>query len=83
MSERSYPGYPGGTSLQRWHRELLRTVMENEGFLVYEFEWWHFDYGDWRKYPILNLTFEQLTSTSATTKMPEVLDEEAETFSLK
>jgi D-alanyl-D-alanine dipeptidase len=83
MSERSYAGYPGGTSLQRWHRELLRTVMENEGFLVYEFEWWHFDYGDWRKYPILNLTFEQLTSTSATTKMPEVLDEEAETFSLK
>jgi len=83
MSERSYAGYPGGTSLQRWHRELLRTVMENEGFLVYEFEWWHFDYGDWRKYPILNLTFEQLTSTSATTKMPEVLDEEAEAFSLK
>ena len=32
MSERSYPGYPGGTSLQRWHRELLRRIMENEGF---------------------------------------------------
>jgi CubicO group peptidase (beta-lactamase class C family)/D-alanyl-D-alanine dipeptidase len=60
MSERSYPGYPGGTSLQRWHRELLRRVMEDEGFLVYSFEWWHFDYGDWRKYPILNFTFEQL-----------------------
>jgi D-alanyl-D-alanine dipeptidase len=83
MSERSYPGYPGGTSLQRWHRELLRTAMENEGFNVYEFEWWHFDYGDWRKYPILNLRFEQLASTSATTKMPEVLNEEANTVSLK
>jgi len=83
MSERSYPGYPGGTSLQRWHRELLRTVMENEGFLVYEFEWWHFDYGDWRKYPILNLRFEQLASTSATKNMSAVLDEEAKTVSLK
>jgi len=83
MSERSYPGYPGGTSLQRWHRELLRTAMENEGFNVYEFEWWHFDYGDWRKYPILNLTFEQLTSTSATKNVPTVLDEEAKTVSLK
>ena len=32
MSERSYAGYPGGTSLQRWHRELLRRAMESEGF---------------------------------------------------
>jgi CubicO group peptidase (beta-lactamase class C family)/D-alanyl-D-alanine dipeptidase len=61
MSERSYSGYPGGTSLQRWHRELLRRALEDQGFLVYPFEWWHFDYGDWKKYPILNLTFEQLS----------------------
>jgi D-alanyl-D-alanine dipeptidase len=61
MSERSYAGYPGGTSLQRWHRELLRHAMEDQGFLVYPFEWWHFDYRDWKKYPILNLTFEQLS----------------------
>jgi D-alanyl-D-alanine dipeptidase len=29
--------------------------MEDEGFTVYEFEWWHFDYKDWRKYPVLNV----------------------------
>jgi CubicO group peptidase (beta-lactamase class C family)/D-alanyl-D-alanine dipeptidase len=60
MSERSYPGYPGGTSRQRWHRELLRHAMEEEGFDVYEVEWWHFDYQDWRAYPILNIAFENL-----------------------
>ena len=60
MSERSYPGYPGGTSLQRWHRDILRHAMESESFTVYEFEWWHFDFEDWQLYPILNLTFEQL-----------------------
>lgn len=60
MSERSYPFYPGGTSLERWRRNLLRHAMESQGFTVYDFEWWHFDYRDWRKYPILNLTFEQL-----------------------
>jgi D-alanyl-D-alanine dipeptidase len=60
FSERSYPGYPGGTSLQRWHRELLRRAMEAQGFEVYEYEWWHFDYKDWSKYPILNMTFDQL-----------------------
>jgi D-alanyl-D-alanine dipeptidase len=60
MSERSFPDYPGGTSIQRWHRDLLRAAMESEGFTVYEAEWWHFDYKDWKQYPILNLTFEQL-----------------------
>ena len=49
MSDRSYPDYPGGTGLQRWHRDLLRRAMEAESFTVYEAEWWHFDYKDWRK----------------------------------
>jgi CubicO group peptidase (beta-lactamase class C family)/D-alanyl-D-alanine dipeptidase len=60
FSDRSYADYPGGTSRQRWFRDLLRQAMEEEGFAVYEAEWWHFDYKDWKKYPILNLTFEQL-----------------------
>jgi D-alanyl-D-alanine dipeptidase len=60
MSVRSYPAYPGGTSRQRWHRELLRRAMEAEGFTVYEFEWWHFDFRDWQQYRIGNATFEEL-----------------------
>jgi CubicO group peptidase (beta-lactamase class C family)/D-alanyl-D-alanine dipeptidase len=60
FSPRSFPGYPGGTSRQRWHRELLRRAMEAEGFTVFQFEWWHFDHRDWAKYPILNLPFEEL-----------------------
>jgi serine beta-lactamase-like protein LACTB len=62
MSDRSYPDYVGGTSLARWHRDLLRRAMEAEGFTVFEAEWWHFDYKDWRKYPIGNLTFEEVAS---------------------
>jgi serine beta-lactamase-like protein LACTB len=60
MTDRAFPDYPGGTSRQRWHRELLRRAMEGEGFTVYEEEWWHYDFKDWRKYPILNKTFEEL-----------------------
>lgn len=60
FSDRSYPEYPGGTSRQRWHRELLRRVMEAEGFAVFDAEWWHFDFGEWRAYPILNIPFERL-----------------------
>ncbi len=60
FSQRSFPLYPGGTSRERWYRELLRREMETAGFDVYEFEWWHFDYRDWKKYRIGNQTFEQL-----------------------
>jgi len=59
-TDRSYPDYPGGTSLQRWHRNLLRAAMEAEGFTVYEAEWWHFDYKDWQRYPIGNVAFDKL-----------------------
>lgn len=62
MSDRSYPHYMGGTSLERWHRDLLRIAMEEVGFTVVYNEWWHFDYKDWEKYPILNLTFEEILS---------------------
>ena len=60
FSPRSFPNYPGGTSRQRWQRELLRRVMEAEGFTVYEAEWWHFDHEDWREYALQNATFDQL-----------------------
>lgn len=57
---RARADYAGGTSLQRHHRELLRRVMVKEGFQVLPVEWWHFDYRDWRSYPLLNLEFERL-----------------------
>ena len=60
FSDRSYPDYLGGTSLQRWHRQVLRDAMESENFTVFENEWWHFDFGDWRAYPIGNVRFEDI-----------------------
>jgi D-alanyl-D-alanine dipeptidase len=57
---RAYAFYPGGTSLQRWHRALLRRLMEAEGFTVNPEEWWHFDYKDWKDYAIGNVTFDKI-----------------------
>jgi D-alanyl-D-alanine dipeptidase len=54
FTARAYPDYPGGTSQQRHYREVLRRAMEAEGFAVYEHEWWHFDFAEWRCYPIGN-----------------------------
>jgi len=58
---RAHANYPGGTSLQRWHRALLRDAMVSEGFVINSLEWWHFDYGSWRDYGIGNVTFDKLT----------------------
>ena len=35
-------------------------AMEKEGFTVEPNEWWHFNYKDWREYPISNIPFEKL-----------------------
>ncbi len=57
---RAFANYPGGTSLQRWHRALLRNAMVGVGFVVNPSEWWHFDYGSWRDYPLGNVPFDRI-----------------------
>jgi D-alanyl-D-alanine dipeptidase len=59
-SERASPDYAGGTGAQRAQRDLLRSVMEKEGFTVEPNEWWHFNYRDWREYPTLDIPFESI-----------------------
>jgi len=60
FSEPAFPNYAGGTTEARAARDLLRRAMEGEGFTVYEAEWWHFDFKDWRSYRIMNVPFERL-----------------------
>lgn len=60
MTERSYPDYNGGTPEQRRMRDLLRNRMEANGFKVYDYEWWHFDYNDWKSYRIENIQFAEI-----------------------
>ena len=62
MSERSHINYAGGTAEQRRLRDLLRAAMEAEGFAPYEPEWWHYDYKDWKEYPIGNVKFSEIKS---------------------
>ena len=60
FTPRAFADYPGGTHRQRWYRERLRDAMEEAGFRVYPWEWWHFDYKDWRQYPVLNIPFDKI-----------------------
>ena len=60
FTEKAHPTYRGGTEEQRRARDLLRSVMESEGFTVEPNEWWHFNHRDWRRYPILDVPFSAL-----------------------
>jgi D-alanyl-D-alanine dipeptidase len=60
MTERSHINYECATAEARSLRELLRAAMAAEGFAVYEPEWWHYDYKDWKEYPIMNIKFSEI-----------------------
>ena len=55
LTERSSPTYFGGTSLQRFNRELLIDEMNKCGFSVDAHKWWHFRHKEWKNSPLLNI----------------------------
>ena len=64
FTERASPNYAGGTEQQRANRELLRRLMEAEGFTVNPNEWWHFDYKNWQDYAIYDISFDEAAGQS-------------------
>ena len=57
MTPRSYVTYEDGPKDALARRDLLRGAMEKEGFFVYPWEWWHFDWKDWRECAVLDIPF--------------------------
>jgi zinc D-Ala-D-Ala dipeptidase len=62
MSPRSAPSWTGGPASARAARDTLRAAMEHEAFSVEPNEWWHFNYRDWRSYPILDIPFAAIAT---------------------
>lgn len=60
FTERASPNYTGGTEKERANRDLLRGLMEDEGFTVNPNEWWHFDYKNWEDYAIYDIAFSEI-----------------------
>lgn len=53
FSEKAHKDYKGATAEETANRELLRSVMEEHGFVGDKHEWWHFDLIGWEDYPVL------------------------------
>ncbi|MFN0278315.1 MAG: M15 family metallopeptidase [Pyrinomonadaceae bacterium] len=60
FTERASPDYKFGTDEEHANRDLLRRLMEAEGFVVNPNEWWHFDYKDWEQYAIYDIAFSEI-----------------------
>ena len=60
MTERSHINYECAQPEAKRLRTLLRDEMTAEGFAVYEPEWWHYDFKDWKEYPIQNVKFDEI-----------------------
>jgi D-alanyl-D-alanine dipeptidase len=72
FTERASPGYTGGTAEETRNRDLLRKKMEAEGFTVNADEWWHFDYKDWQKYAIYDISFDDAANLDKKPKKPKI-----------
>ncbi len=60
MTERAHINYACARPEAKVLRDKLREAMEAEGFTVYEPEWWHYDYKDWKEYAIGNVKFADI-----------------------
>jgi D-alanyl-D-alanine dipeptidase len=56
----SHPDYPHVSAQVKKNRALLINTMQRHGFTVLHNEWWHFDFKDWPKYPLMDISFEDL-----------------------
>jgi D-alanyl-D-alanine dipeptidase len=60
FSEKASVSSKDKTKLQAKNVELLQKAMTCNGFQLFASEWWHFDYEGWEKYPIYDISFQDL-----------------------
>lgn len=60
FSEKAYHGYQNLTDNKIKNRDLLKSVMEKNGFIKFDTEWWHYSLPTPSKYDILDITFQRL-----------------------
>jgi D-alanyl-D-alanine dipeptidase len=57
----AWPTTPVKDPEAKKNRDLIISVMENNGFKVNASEWWHFDFVGWKKYEVLDIDYEELS----------------------
>ncbi len=77
FTERASPDYKGGTAEETKNRDLLRSLMEAEGFTVNANEWWHFDYKDWQSYGLYDIAFSHIGQLKDKPPAPRIKEDKS------
>lgn len=56
----AWPSTPVKDPTIKKNRDLIIAVMSKYGFKVNSSEWWHFDFTGWRKFEVMDISFEEL-----------------------
>ena len=70
LSVDAYSDYPLLSAEVRRNRDLLRHLMENEGFKASRYRWWHFDHLSCETYPIIDILHEDVNQSNAMDREP-------------
>ena len=60
FTERAWQHFAGLPTDALRNRAILREVMERHGFVPLASEWWHFDFGGWEKFDLLDIPHASL-----------------------
>lgn len=60
FSETAHQGFEGISAKQKQNKELMKAVMEKNGFIPFQTEWWHFYWPNGEEYDVLDFSFEQI-----------------------
>jgi len=42
------------------NRQVLKNIMIKYGFQIYDAEWWHYNFRDWKNFELMDISFEEL-----------------------
>lgn len=59
-TERAYHSYMDADSLAINNRKILRTTMEDAGFEIYPWEWWHYDFNGWKNAALFDIWHSEI-----------------------
>jgi len=57
VAHQDYMNLPAAVRQNRW---ILKTIMEKYGFSAIDSEWWHYDLVGWERFPVTDLSFEEI-----------------------
>jgi zinc D-Ala-D-Ala dipeptidase len=60
FTERASIDYMDISTEEKNNRNLLQSLMQKYGFKPLKSEWWHFDYYEWKKYELTDISFDDL-----------------------